>query len=80
VPLTDGLDGLSDAFASLRPQKATIRAVKIHLPPDDHGTVTRRGIGFRATCECGERSRVVASWAMARGWLTEHRRGACSSS
>ena len=64
---------------------AAHHVVPLPVPPRtsvDHATFTYqdernqaktvRGIGFRGRCACGERSRVVASPAMARAWNREH--------
>jgi hypothetical protein len=46
--------------------KLRVRPIRVHLPPDEHGTVTVRGVGFRAV-ESGEwRGPVRRSYAEAR--------------
>jgi len=55
--------------------KASVRPIRVYIPDEDLATVRAHGVGFRATCECGQTSPRCGSYAMARGWLREHRRG-----
>jgi hypothetical protein len=57
-----------------RPPKSRIDHATFHYHDADLATTRVRGIGFRAVCACGEHSRVVASYAMARGWNRDHAR------
>jgi hypothetical protein len=46
--------------------KLRVRRVTVHLPPDDSGTVTVRGVGFRAADNGDWRGPVRRSYAEAR--------------
>ena len=78
MPLTDGLDLPAPTVAWSPPLKSSIVALKVSYPEGHGDTRAMRGIGYIARCECGTESGRCASWAMARGWLAEHRR-ACRS-
>jgi len=57
------------------PPKSAPRPLRVYVWDDDLKTTRVHGYGFGVTCECGERSPRCGSWAMARGWLREHKRG-----
>lgn len=55
--------------------KTAIRHATIRYDDPELETTVVHGIGFRATCVCGWRSRVCGSYAMARGAVREHEKG-----
>jgi hypothetical protein len=58
--------------------RARVRPLRVRYWDHDLQVTARHVIGYTRRCECGERSPVCASYAMARGWLAEHKRG-CKS-
>lgn len=55
------------------PPKLRVRRVTVHLPPDDQGTVTVRGRGFRATDDRDWKGPTRTTYAEARKDLRQHR-------
>jgi hypothetical protein len=53
--------------------KTYVRPIRIHLPPDETGTRTVRGVGFRAVCDCSWRGPTQPSYAEARKDLRAHK-------
>ncbi len=55
-----------------RPPRTRVDHATFTYADERNHANTVRGIGFRGRCDCGAESRVVASYAMARGWNREH--------
>ncbi len=78
MPLVDNMDDAMLALAAHHvvplpvPPKTSVEHATFTYQDERNAARTVRGIGFRGRCACGERSRVVASPAMARAWVREH--------
>jgi len=66
--------GAAPGVAARVRHKATVSPVRTRFQDEDTGTVTVRGIGYRASCPCSWRGRFRVSFPLARADAASHNR------
>jgi len=67
------VDSALDGAARVR-HRATVSPVRTRFQDEDTGTVTVRGIGYRASCPCEWRGKFRVSFPLARADAYAHNR------